>query len=152
MIFSYVYEGKKLLKWLSPFIPFTMEESYAKRYNVPLGKLFLNDFKEADSIWKDQKLYNKWEKIKKIRKVVTGALEQRRSAKEIGSSLEADPILYVSLEDKKILESINFAEICITSNIRIKDVAKLSRSSCNIRLVVVEHRSQQQNLLCCRLN
>ncbi len=111
-----------MLKWLSPFIPFTMEEAYAKRYSKELGSLFLFDFKKAKDTWQNDYIFNSWERIKKIRKVVTGCLEQKRASKEIGSSLEASPIVYVSNDDKKLIENINFADVCITSNIIIKNL------------------------------
>ena len=50
---------------------------------------------------------------------MTGALEVERAAKNIGSSLEASPLVYVS--DKTIfatLFDIDLAEVCITSNAR----------------------------------
>jgi isoleucyl-tRNA synthetase len=49
--------------------------------------------------------------------VVTGALELERAAKNIGSSLEASPMIYVS--DANIFNTLfdlDLAEICITSN------------------------------------
>jgi isoleucyl-tRNA synthetase len=52
--------------------------------------------------------------------VVTGALEISRAAKEIGSSLEAHPIVY--LEDGKYVEAlagVDFAEVCIVSDLSI---------------------------------
>jgi isoleucyl-tRNA synthetase len=112
-----------MTKWLAPFIPFTIEEAYAKRYNKELGSLFLIDFKLAQSTWNNEAIFTSWERIKKIRKVVTGCLEQRRASKEIGSSLEASPIVYVSNEDKALIENINFADVCITSGIIIKDLS-----------------------------
>jgi isoleucyl-tRNA synthetase len=59
----------------------------------------------------------KWETIREVRRVVTGALELERAAKRIGSSLEASPLVYVS--DKAIFNTlidIDLAEVCITSN------------------------------------
>ncbi len=115
-----------MLKWLSPIIPFTMEEAYAKRYSKPLGSLFIFDFPKADKLWYNEEIFNRWERIKKIRKVVTGALEQKRANKEIGSSLEAAPIVYLNYDDQKLLEKVDFADVCITSEIVIEDFSKLS--------------------------
>ena len=113
-----------MTKWLAPFIPFTMEEAYAKRHNIEIGSLFLADFKKAQEAWNNEAIFNSWERIKKIRKVVTGCLEQKRAAKEIGSSLEASPIVYVSSSDKALIENIDFADICITSGMVIKDISE----------------------------
>lgn len=67
--------------------------------------------------YRDDALAKKWETIRDVRRVVTGALEVERAAKRIGSSLEASPLVYVA--DKKtfaLLFDIDLAEICITSN------------------------------------
>jgi isoleucyl-tRNA synthetase len=53
--------------------------------------------------------------------VVTGAIEIARANKEIGSSLEAAPRVFI--EDASLaeaLEGVDFAEICITSDIAIE--------------------------------
>jgi isoleucyl-tRNA synthetase len=74
-------------------------------------------FPEGFEKFRDERLAAKWEIIRAIRRVVTGALEVERAAKNIGSSLEASPLVYVS--DRKIFETlfdIDLAEVCITSN------------------------------------
>jgi isoleucyl-tRNA synthetase len=65
----------------------------------------------------DDALAAKWQTIRDVRRVVTGALELERAAKRIGSSLEASPLVYVS--DRKIFDTlfdVDLAEVCITSN------------------------------------
>ncbi len=42
--------------------------------------------------WRDEALAEKWRKVRKVRRVVTGALEIERAKKVIGSSLEAAPV------------------------------------------------------------
>jgi isoleucyl-tRNA synthetase len=74
-------------------------------------------FPEGLEAFRDDALAAKWETIRNVRRVVTGALEVERAAKRIGSSLEASPLIYVS--DKAIfatLFDVDLAEICITSN------------------------------------
>ena len=61
----------------------------------------------------------------RIRSVVTGALEIERAQKRIGSSLEAAPIVHVV--DPKLLmalDGVDFAEICIVSDITIDSEAR----------------------------
>ena len=56
-----------------------------------------------------------------LRLAVTGAIEIARAEKQIGSSLEAAPRVYLSNpEHLKALEAIDFAEICITSDIAVE--------------------------------
>ena len=71
----------------------------------------------ASTHFRDDALAAKWETIRNVRRVVTGALEVERAAKRIGSSLEASPLVYVS--DKTIFDTlfdVDLAEVCITSN------------------------------------
>jgi isoleucyl-tRNA synthetase len=66
--------------------------------------------------WKDAALEAKWEKIRDVRRVVTGALEIERAKKTIGSSLEAVPVVYVdNAELAKAIDGVDMAEIAITS-------------------------------------
>ena len=56
-----------------------------------------------------------------LRLAVTGAIEIARAEKQIGSSLEAAPRVYLSNpEHLKALEGIDFAEVCITSDVAIE--------------------------------
>ncbi len=74
-------------------------------------------FPEGLEKFRDERLATKWETVRDIRRVVTGALEIERAAKNIGSSLEASPLVYVS--DQEMLDTlfnVDLAEICITSN------------------------------------
>jgi isoleucyl-tRNA synthetase len=72
--------------------------------------------------WRDDNLAAKWDRVKEVRSVVTGALEIARAEKKIGSSLEAAPDVYVTDADLMSgLEGIDMAEVCITSDISISD-------------------------------
>jgi len=74
-------------------------------------------FPDGLSQFRDERLAAKWDIIRNVRRVVTGALELERAAKNIGSSLEASPLVYVT--DKRIFETlfdVDLAEVCITSN------------------------------------
>ncbi len=79
--------------------------------------MHLTLFPDSFETFRDDALATKWETIRNVRRVVTGALEVERAAKNIGSSLEASPLVYVS--DKKIFDTlfdIDLAEVSITSN------------------------------------
>jgi isoleucyl-tRNA synthetase len=74
-------------------------------------------FPDGLEAFRDEALAAKWETIRNVRRVVTGALEVERAAKRIGSSLEASPLVYVS--DRKIFDTlfdVDLAEVSITSN------------------------------------
>jgi len=109
--------------WLAPILVFTCEESWLARYADAVS-VHLESFPEIPASWRDPALAAKWEQIRKIRSVVTGALEIARAQKQIGSSLEAAPSVYISDEAlRATLTGIDFAEICITSDLAIIDGA-----------------------------
>ena len=60
------------------------------------------------------KLNNKWEKLFKIKQEANIAIEEKRSNKEIGSSLEAEIKLTV-MKNFELLEGLDLAEYFITS-------------------------------------
>tara|TARA_B100000787_G_scaffold153308_1_gene127442 strand:- start:179 stop:580 length:402 start_codon:yes stop_codon:yes gene_type:complete len=73
--------------------------------------------------WSNADLAEKWATIRQVRRVVTGALEVERREKNIGSSLEAAPIVYVDAVTVNVLKSVSFADLCITSGVEISDQA-----------------------------
>ncbi len=112
---------RRVVTWLAPILCFTMEEAWTLRF--PDDSVHLHTFPETPAVWKDTALVEKWNRIRMIRRVVTGALEIARRDKVIGASLEAAPLVYVADDaDRKILESIPLAEIMITSTAHIAKV------------------------------
>ncbi|MGA7972569.1 MAG: class I tRNA ligase family protein, partial [Pseudolabrys sp.] len=102
--------------WLAPMLCFTAEEAWLSRYGADAGSVHLETFPEVPTSWRDDKLAEKWRKVRTVRRVVTGALEIERAQKRIGSSLEAHPIVHVSNEDLfEAVADVDLAEICITS-------------------------------------
>ena len=112
-----------ILKWLAPITSFTADESW---FMYPPGRIALGASAHFRRIisrgFRDDALAAKWETIRDVRRVVTGALELERAAKRIGSSLEASPVIYVS--DRQTLATlfdIDLAEVCITSNYEVRE-------------------------------
>jgi isoleucyl-tRNA synthetase len=110
-----------LTAWLAPIICFTAEEAWLARYPAEEGSVHLRQFPEIPATWRDDALAAKWEKIRELRRVVTGALEVERAAKRIGSSLQASPVIFASAEYLAAIRDIDLAELCITSGARIGD-------------------------------
>ncbi len=107
---------KCLCTWLAPVLAFTAEEVWLARHPSETGSVHLETFPKVPSRWRDDALAEKWQKIRLVRRVVTGALEVERAQKRIGASLEADPFVYVTASDLfAALVDIDLAEICITS-------------------------------------
>jgi isoleucyl-tRNA synthetase len=106
--------------WLAPVLVFTTEEAWSAR-DAAHGSIHLEQFPAMPTAWRDDELAKTWETIRMLRLAVTGAIEIARAEKQIGSSLEAAPRIYLSNpEHMKGLENIDFAEICITSDIAIE--------------------------------
>jgi isoleucyl-tRNA synthetase len=106
--------------WLAPVLVFTTEEVWSAR-DAAHRSIHLEQFPAIPSAWRDDQLATTWETIRSLRLAVTGAIEIARAEKQIGSSLEAAPRVYLSNpEHLKALEGVDFAEICITSDIAIE--------------------------------
>jgi isoleucyl-tRNA synthetase len=106
--------------WLAPLLCFTAEEVWLARYPSEQGSVHLEAFPEMPKSWRNDALADEWEQIKRVRRVVTGALEIERASKRIGSALEAAPQVFI--EDDQLvaaLEGVDFAEVCITSGIEL---------------------------------
>jgi len=111
-----------LVKWLAPLTPFTTEEAWLERHPGEASSVHLELFPNVPEEWLDATLDDKWEKVKRVRRAVTGALEIERREKRIGSSLEAAPIVHVEDADLfAALDGLDFAEICITSQITVTE-------------------------------
>ncbi|VDC28280.1 isoleucine--tRNA ligase [Pseudogemmobacter humi] len=113
---------RRLATWLAPILPFTMEDVWLSRLPGEESSVHLTDFPDTPAGWRDEALAAKWESVRAARRVVTGALEVERTAKVIGASLEAKPVVHVA--DTAILAALNsvgFADVCITSGITLSD-------------------------------
>ncbi|MDQ0454979.1 isoleucine--tRNA ligase [Rhizobium paknamense] len=108
-----------IVLWFAPMLPFTTEEAWLSR-NPQAESVHLEQFPTIPAEWLNPALDEKWVKIRKVRSVVTGALEVERKDKRIGSSLEAAPVVHVA--DAALLaalDGVDMAEICITSAISV---------------------------------
>ena len=84
-----------ILRWLAPVLSFTTDEAWRMYKPNAEPSVHLTLFPEGLEEFRDDALAAKWETIRNVRRVVTGALELERAAKHIGSSLEASPLVYV---------------------------------------------------------
>ncbi|GHC18960.1 isoleucine--tRNA ligase [Gemmobacter nanjingensis] len=110
----------RLTAWLAPILVFTMEEVWLCRFPEEGSSIHLQDMPETPKDWLNEPLAAKWAQVRQVRRVVTAALEVQRTAKVIGASLEAAPVVHV--EDAAVLaalKSVDFAQVCITSAIQV---------------------------------
>ncbi|WP_314186329.1 isoleucine--tRNA ligase [Paracoccus yeei] len=108
----------RLVTWLAPILPFTMEDVWLARFPSEDDSVHLHDFPVTPADWLNEPLAQKWDAIRRARRVVTAALEVKRSDKVIGASLEAAPVVHVEdAETLAALKSVDFADVCITSDL-----------------------------------
>jgi len=105
-----------LLKWFAPILSFTTEEIFRLiNKNEKENSIHLKNFVKIPQNWKNEDLNLKWEKIKNIRDKANISIENKRSNKIIGSSLEADINIKLKKNLYNISKNEDFSEICITS-------------------------------------
>jgi isoleucyl-tRNA synthetase len=125
---------RAIVTWLAPMLCFTAEEAWQSRFPGS-DSVHLESFPRIPEAWRDNALAQRWNEIRRVRRVVTGALEVERANKRIGSSLEAAPVVY--LDDSALRDLINAelsddtgvsasAEIAITSELTDVLGARLS--------------------------
>jgi isoleucyl-tRNA synthetase len=129
--------SQHLLKWLSPFLSFTAEEAwqcyphFAK--STASVSIFTEEFGSFPEVKDAQALLAKWQRIREIRSDITKAIELQREAGIIGSSLQAELLIQVSVADFEMLQSIlpDLRFVTITSK---AEIAKSSDG--NIQITV----------------
>ena len=106
-----------LIKWYAPVLSFTTEEINELVQKNKKTSIHEENFPEIPGNWKNEDLFQKWEKLLNIRQQVNVAIEEKRSSKIIGSSLEADVEITLSKNEFDILNKIDAKELFITSNV-----------------------------------
>jgi isoleucyl-tRNA synthetase len=114
---------RRVVTWFAPILCFTMEEAWLSRFASDSESVHLQVFPKTPDEWRDEALIRKWERIRDLRRVVTGALEVKRKDKVIGASLEARPVLFVTPEDAALLDGVDVGEIAITSHAMVSSHA-----------------------------
>ena len=106
-----------LLKWLAPIFVFTTEEIF-NLLNNNEKSIHEEAYPKIPKSWKDDKLDKKWKDLFQIKQEVNIAIEEKRSIKEIGSSLEADVLIYVNEKEFQLLEGLDLEEYFIASKVK----------------------------------
>ncbi len=104
-----------LIHWLAPVLSFTSEEAW-QAYSLSKDESIHEQlFPDLPGEWNNPTVDKQWSIIRGVRRVMTNALELERSAKTIGSSLQAHIAVYVSAEIAAVLQTVDIAELAITS-------------------------------------
>ena len=119
-----------LLKWFAPILSFTTEEIYGLLFKDKKS-IHLEKFVMFPDNFLNNKLNENWRELIEIRNICNISIEEKRTTKEIGSSLEADIKIQLDEKLKSITQNIDFAELCITSKAEIlykKDSEKIVKT------------------------
>ena len=106
---------ERLTIWLAPVLAFTMEEAWSSRFPGG-GPNVLRVFPPTPAAWRDDVEAERWAKVERVTRVVTGALEIERREKRLGGALEAAPRVWIA--DPALLEAfagLDAAEVFRTS-------------------------------------
>jgi len=106
---------ERLTTWLSPVIPFTLEEAWMTRFPDAASNS-LRLIPPTPAAWRDDDEAARWAKVERVTRVVTGALEIERRDKRLGAALEAAPIVHIA--DPELLAAfagLDAAEVFRTS-------------------------------------
>jgi len=109
-----------LIRWFAPILSFTTEEIY-QLISKEKKSIHLEKFIEFPKKFENSELSLKWEKLLKIRDACNLSIEEKRASKIIGSSLEAELLIKLSDDNRKIVREIDLAELCITSKVKIEN-------------------------------
>ncbi len=121
-----------LLKWFAPILSFTTEEIYRLLFKDNKS-IHLEKFIDFPNNFANEKLYQKWLELIKIRNICNISIEEKRANKEIGSSLEADLNIKLDRKLEEITKNIDFSELCITSKAEISFKENLETNAQTIK-------------------
>jgi isoleucyl-tRNA synthetase len=87
---------ENLAKAIAPVLSHMAEDIWQNlSYGTEFKSVFESGWVQLNPEWKQSDLMDTWNQLRSIRQEVNRVLEQARTAKEIGSSLEAKVLLYV---------------------------------------------------------
>jgi isoleucyl-tRNA synthetase len=109
-----------LTAWLAPVLVFTTEEAWLSR-GPDEGSVHLRLFPNLPPAWSEPALGERWERVRRVRRVITGALELERREKRVGSSLQAAPVVHLGAEDLAAVAGLDLAELAITSGVEFAE-------------------------------
>lgn len=107
-----------LPRLLAPVLSFTAEEIWQQLRGINPSfpeSVFLAGWPEAEPEWKNDRLLEKWEKVKLLRAQVSKALENERAAGRIGQSLEARVVVAAPDFYRNAMSADDWNMVCITS-------------------------------------
>ncbi|PKO75996.1 MAG: isoleucine--tRNA ligase [Betaproteobacteria bacterium HGW-Betaproteobacteria-15] len=115
-----------MLRWMAPFLSFTAEEAWGHfAGGKSQGSIFFETFSPLPSA--NEALLAKWNRIRAIRDVANKAIEDLRTAGQVGASLQATLVITAGADDAALLRSLgdDLKFVTITSAATVVDGAEL---------------------------
>ena len=91
-----------MLRWMAPFLSFTAEEAWGVFGDSE--SIFLETYTEMNSV--DTALLEKWAQIQAVRELANKEIETKRSAGELGASLQAELTIHCEGAAYEVLTSL----------------------------------------------
>ncbi|MBM3489231.1 MAG: isoleucine--tRNA ligase [Alphaproteobacteria bacterium] len=108
-----------LTAWLAPIHCFTAEEAWLARFPSETDSVHFRTYPPVPDTWRDEALAARFERVRDIRRTITGALEIWRKERRIGASLQAWPRVHLRAADEAALAGFDLAELAIVSGVAI---------------------------------
>ena len=128
---------------LAPLTSFTAEEIWKymnKSKNEKVESVMLTIYPEVNSQYENEELRAKWEKIVKIKEIVSKKLEEARAEKIIGHSLNAKVTLFAEgdlykfiKENKELLQTV-----FIISNLEVEENQRSNEEKLGVKIEQAE--------------
>ena len=110
---------ERLTAWLAPILCFTAEEAWQSRAGDIENSVHLRSYDPIPAEWHNADVGARWDGIRRVRQVVTSALEAARNDGAIGASLQAAPVVHVNNDGAALFEGEVAADLFITSDATI---------------------------------
>lgn len=119
------YILERIVKLIAPILSFTAEEVHLSfpSWNNKKESIYLYEFESnLYPSYRNEEILKKWERILSLREKVLKEIERKREEKIIGSSLEAEIILFFENEDYEFYKNYTevLREVFIVSKVNIK--------------------------------
>ena len=132
-----------LVRMLAPLTSFTAEEIWKymnKSKNEKVESVMLTTYPEVNPEYENEELRAKWEKIVKIKEIVSKKLEEARAEKIIGHSLNAKVTLFAEgdlysfvKENKDLLQTV-----FIISNLEVEENQRSNEEKLGVKIEQAE--------------
>ncbi|MEN9391371.1 MAG: hypothetical protein RL017_669, partial [Pseudomonadota bacterium] len=121
--------AKSLILMLSPILCFTAEEAWEELMHNHEDSTMYHLFHAVPLVEQEHEISNRWNKISEIRKLVLKELENSRISGAIGSSLQAEIVIYANKDTLNLLQQLGqdlkFAYMVSSITLQESDIIKV---------------------------